>query len=56
MQQHKKPGYEYYAEIVPIAGATVDIAVISARLNELARDGWRLVCFTNTIAWFERVL
>ena len=50
--------YEYYGEIMPsgIGGAPIDVAACAARLNELGAQGWQLVCFTSTIAWFARSL
>lgn len=57
MDNDKTPSpqaYEYYGEIVPITGVTIDIDMITVRLNELGIDGWQLVCFTGTMAWFTR--
>ena len=46
--------YLYHAEIMPVAGVTVAVDPIVARLNELGAEGWQLVCFTGTIAWFMK--
>ena len=53
-EQPKVPTYEYYGEMIAIPDATVDLEAAVARLNELGRDGWKLVGFTRTIAWFVR--
>ena len=54
MADEKKTTYEYHAEVMNVPAATVDIHAVNERLNQLGADGWKLVCFTQTVAWFIR--
>ena len=54
IKKPKVPSCEYYAEVMGVPDATIDIVSINARLNQLGKQGWKLVCFTSTVAWFTR--
>jgi hypothetical protein len=43
--------YEYLVQHLPMKGSYVDHGVL---LNELAKQGWRLVAVDNGIYFFER--
>lgn len=48
--------YEYLYETAPggEGGALADMDATLARLNQLGKEGWRLICFTGGVYWMMR--